>query len=137
METKGTTMTIKEFVRCNNIKISCDYVAERKDVECKDAYHYKCRLTRRGKDGKRHSMTFLYSQGYGISGEPTAEGTLECLVSDASCLRESFEDWASDLGYSEDSIKAQNVYKLCKKSASKLYNFLGNELVGELQSVEF
>lgn len=44
---------------------------------------------------------------------PTAAGVLYCLLSDAEAVDMSFMDWAGELGYDTDSIKARNTYDRC------------------------
>lgn len=86
-----------------------------------------------------HTHTFrlstYFSMGYGHNGaEPKAEDVLDCLASDASTYdnAQSFEDFARDLGYDEDSRMAEKTYKECGKSAAKLKQFLGEDLYGTL-----
>ena len=46
---------------------------------------------------------------------PTLTDVLYCLVSDANSIEYSvgFEDWASELGYDTDSIKAKAMFDQC------------------------
>ena len=66
--------------------------------------------------------------GYGHNGKaPKAADILDCLASDAASYdnARSFEDWASEFGYDEDSRKAERIFKACGKQAIKLKRFLG------------
>lgn len=61
---------------------------------------------------------------------------LHCVLSDASGAENSFKEWASDYGYSDDSIKALNIYRQCQEIRSELLRFLGMELLRELAGLE-
>ena len=47
---------------------------------------------------------------------PTLFDLLECLAMDADCVRhgQTFEEFAGDLGYDEDSRKAERAYNTCR-----------------------
>lgn len=51
---------------------------------------------------------------------PRVRDVLYSLASDASCSRESFKDFCSNLGYDEDSRKALSMYLSCQESEHKL-----------------
>jgi hypothetical protein len=87
--------------------------------------HWKVILKSKGKQ-----LTTYFSKGYGHNGkEPIVEEVLDCLASDASGFdnARSFEDWASEYGYDEDSRKAEKIYNTISKEAKKLKAFLGDE----------
>lgn len=79
-------------------------------------------------------MTMYFSMGYGHNGaEPTAEQVLDCLASDASSVDgQTFEGWARDLGYDEDSRSAERIYSACERGAARLRRFLGDALYEQL-----
>lgn len=52
---------------------------------------------------------------------------LDCLFSDASAANETFESWASDLGYDPDSRKALDTYLACQKNGIALRKLLGSD----------
>jgi hypothetical protein len=56
---------------------------------------------------------------------PTVSDFLDCLAMDASFADESFDDWCDMLGYSNDSIKAENAHRTCRKNAKDLAYLLG------------
>jgi hypothetical protein len=47
---------------------------------------------------------------------PTLPDVLSCFVSDAQCVADgqTFEDFAADLGYEEDSRKAEKIFQGCR-----------------------
>lgn len=64
--------------------------------------------------------------------KPSAADILDCLSSDACGIEQSFEDWASDLGYDTDSRKAFDTYQTCQRQAKELRSLLGREAFNEL-----
>jgi hypothetical protein len=58
---------------------------------------------------------------------PILEDVLDSLASDSSTYDTSrnFKDWASEFGYSDDSIKADKIYRLCGDQAKELRFVLG------------
>jgi hypothetical protein len=59
---------------------------------------------------------------------PEACDVLYSLASEAGVLNCSgFEDWASDMGYDDDSRKAEKIYKECIETALKLRAALGDD----------
>lgn len=122
--------TIKSFVNANKIKMDVNYAAENKNAPgWKDANHYKVMLKMNGKQ-----LTTYFSQGYGITGEPKPEDVLNAFASESLGVENarSFEEWAREYGYDEDSRKAERIFKVCEKQVDKLKNFLGDELYHEL-----
>ena len=51
---------------------------------------------------------------------PTVTDVLHSLFMDASAADENFSDWCANYGYSDDSIKALNIYKACIDIAQNL-----------------
>jgi hypothetical protein len=58
---------------------------------------------------------------------PDFESVLDCLASDASSYESArdFPDWASDFGYSDDSIKAEATWDAIEEGARDLRRLLG------------
>jgi hypothetical protein len=80
-------------------------------------------------------MTVYFSKGIGHHGaEPTTEEVLSCLADDAAGVENSpsFEDWCSEYGYDTDSRKAEKIFKACEHQATRLKNFLGDDLFEQL-----
>lgn len=76
------------------------------------------------KNGRRR-MTVPYWTGSAITDEPTAADVLESLLLDASVGDQSFHDFCADLGYDEDSRKAERLHRECQRIAERLARFLG------------
>ena len=85
---------------------------------------YRCQLHYKGRQ-----YTFDFWQGVAHTADPTAEGCLECLLSDASSFdnAQSFEDWCGEFGYDTDSRKAEGIYKACEKVAENMKRLLGDD----------
>lgn len=64
--------------------------------------------------------------------KPVVADVLDCLASDANGINQSFEEWASDLGYDTDSRKAERTYQTCQKQARELRQLLGAAAFEEL-----
>jgi len=61
------------------------------------------------------------------------EDVLYCLAMDADVENQgSFEEWASNYGYDEDSRKAEKIYRACKEQTDDLKRVLGAELFDKL-----
>ena len=147
-ETKMQTQQIKqntinnfianEYIKNNNkITIVNEYSDSNptmNSVESSKMNHYKVTLKRKYQTEKNYlgtkyaykTMTLFFSQGYGISGEPTLDSVLDCLKSDYLCARDGFEEFCLNCGYSNDSIKSLKTYKNIKRQSKKLKNFLGD-----------
>jgi hypothetical protein len=60
------------------------------------------------------------------------------LISDARCVHQSsFPDFCDNYGYDNDSIKALNIFKSCKKQKKKLLYLLGEETFKLFMECEF
>lgn len=121
----NTTKTLKEL--SENVRIINQQGEARLDWSKRDDWQQQAndwRITL-VYQGRRFSLDFW--QGTGIKEEPTAEGVLDCLLSDAQAGNESFEGWCSNFGYDTDSRKAEKTYKACIKTAKRLRKLLGSD----------
>ena len=65
---------------------------------------------------------------------PSIADVLHSLVSDSDVLNyNSFESWASELGYDLDSRKAEGIYRACLSFSLALRNGLGEQLLADLR----
>jgi len=67
---------------------------------------------------------------------PTIDEVLHALFLDASVGEMSFDDFCSDLGYSNDSIKALDTYRACSKNAKLLREALGKDYQTEMERIQ-
>jgi hypothetical protein len=81
------------------------------------------------KEGRMMIVPFFMGRGHGGK-EPTAEGVLECLVSDSGGYEgaDNFQEWANEYGYDTDSREAEKIYSGCGDIARRLKRFLGEEV---------
>jgi hypothetical protein len=54
------------------------------------------------------------------------DDVLHSLILDSQFSSYSFEDFCNELGYNEDSIKHNEIYKDCQKTAKKVKAFINN-----------
>ena len=59
--------------------------------------------------------------------KPKVIDVLYCLFMDASAADYNFDDWCDAYGYSNDSIKALNIYKTCLETAHNLRRYFTKE----------
>lgn len=65
---------------------------------------------------------------------PSAADVLYSLTSDASALdHPTFESWAGDFGYSEDSREAERIYRACLDIGLKLRTAIGEHGLEQLR----
>jgi hypothetical protein len=65
---------------------------------------------------------------------PDSLDVIGCLAQDADCLDSpTYEEWASNLGYDEDSRKGEAIYRLCLEHALKLRAALGEKALEKLR----
>lgn len=85
--------------------------------------------------------TTLFNDGYLRDGitrmplpAPHVADVAHSLVLDSDVISYgSFEEWAREFGYDEDSRKAERTYQACMAIALKLRQILGDELIAKLR----
>lgn len=126
--------TLSEFIEKHGIGLRYASVHTNPNMDDPkwDANHYS--VTLRYNRDDRPTMGLFFSQGKGIKGGPKAAAVLDCLASDAASIENagSFEEWASELGYDEDSRKAERTYRICCDQARQLKEWLGAAAYQEL-----
>lgn len=71
--------------------------------------------------------------------KPKLQDILHCLISDMECGAYTFNEFCDNSGYSNDSIKAHQVYLSCQESGEKLRKALGpstSEIIEYIKSLE-
>lgn len=122
---EDTMPTFAERIKFNRINMTSQRVQENPNMDDFEGDHWKVRLTCQGR-----SLTTYFSQGYGHNGkEPEVEAVLSCLVSDAQAGQDDFEEFCSNLGYDNDSRRAERIHKACVSTGKRLEQFLGSELL--------
>lgn len=117
-----TTTSLKQLAR--KMRLTSKYGAaldwEKQSDWQQHANGFRCTLHYQGRQ-----YTFDFWQGVAISGEPDAEGCLDCLLSDAQSGEQDFEEFCSEFGYDTDSRSAEATWKACKKTATAMRRLLG------------
>lgn len=67
--------------------------------------------------------------------KPTVADVLHSLFMDASAAEYNFSDWCDEYGYSDDSIKALNMYKACLDTATALRKYFSPDQRAAIQSI--
>ena len=67
--------------------------------------------------------------------KPTIASVLHSLFMDAQAANDNFVDWCSNLGYSDDSIKAFTIYKSCLDTAVHLRKHFSPSERAAIQSI--
>jgi hypothetical protein len=83
-----------------------------------------------------------HSRRYGTQVEtplpcPPLDYVVDAMVSDAACYDEArdFADFAANLGYDDDSIKAERIYRECGETLRWLETFVGGR--AELEALMY
>lgn len=123
--------TIDQFIASNALRFSYRQVDARKDASDwgPGARHYRATI-RKG----RPSMMVDYSQGAGITDDPQLADVLDSLASEFAGVDNSrdFADWCSEYGYSDDSRKAERIYRAIIKQRYSLERVIGDDAVQAL-----
>ena len=78
-----------------------------------------------------------FYQGSGHTKPPTVADVMHCVLSDASARHHgSFEDWAAEYGFDEDSRKAEQIYHRCLKTATAMLDYFGEGVLCQLEQLE-
>ena len=86
-------------------------------------------------DGR--SMVTPFFTGLALA-TPTANDVLQCLVSDALGVTDgqTFEEWAGEYGYDEDSRSAERTYRDIVKQTEQLRALLGDRFDDALEQFQ-
>lgn len=95
---------------------------------------WKCDQWRVELSNKLGMWSTDYFTGMGLRGKPNAWGetkpkkptiadVLYSLFSDARAADFNFADWCDEYGYSDDSLKALNMYKACLETGTALRKY--------------
>ncbi len=118
--------TVSEFISAKGIKFEAVQIDSRPDGGGDwdaAASHYRV-VFKRG----RKRLTTYFSMGPAHTAGPKAAGVLDSLAQDASYVLDegaNFSAFCRELGYDEDSRKAERIHKACLRIASSLERFLG------------
>lgn len=104
-------------------------------------HHYRFEI-RMSYNGKRCYFRYATSNLDWRNGKEELDesdymNALNCVLSDSYAAQCSFNDFCSEFGYSDDSIKALKTYKECKRNAERLNKlFSGLDLLSVQNELE-
>jgi hypothetical protein len=67
--------------------------------------------------------------------KPKVADVLYSLIMDASAADENFHEWCDNYGYSDDSIKAMNIYKSCLEIAVALRKHFSPDILRQVREL--
>jgi len=118
------TVNYNDFIReCPTKLVSTfqRYVPASEDDSKWEHNLYKCVLKHGGRQ-----YTFSYRMGMGHTSPPDLKMVIENMQSDSSGVEySSFEEWARDHGYDEDSRRAEKIYHACEEQTRRLETLFG------------
>jgi hypothetical protein len=122
------TSQLERLCNRHNIRISSEWSDENPNMSNMPpgSTHYKVTLRRTLADGSRRQITAYYSQGPAVCCDPETADVLYCLISDARCGDQTFEDFCWELG-SEGTLREYKTWKVCAKMAPKVARFLDSD----------
>lgn len=114
------TIELTNVSDIENLPVKIDYLCE--TIQDNDWQCDQWRVTISSKAGFNYLdyFTGLGLRSKNIPKRPKIAEVLHSLVLDASAADENFNDWCANYGYSDDSIKALNIYKACLETAQTL-----------------
>ncbi len=118
--------SVKDFLKEYPIHFSCKWVGERPDGLMPNRNHYKVVITHNKKQ-----MSVFFSQGYGITTDPTLESVIPCVSSDAVAGIMGLEDFCSAFGYDlefageYEELLGVKVHRACRATHDKWLRVFG------------
>ena len=94
---------------------------DKKDEWKRTATKYTCKLT-----FKNQSYTFSYWMGSAHTKAPTKKDVLYSMIMDDVSYMD-FEEFCSNFGYDNDSIRALNTFKACQTQTDNFYRLFYEE----------
>lgn len=107
---------------CDQFNVTCKYKLGTGAPWPSGQRHYKVTLYFPIEDASRNRRLIV---DFWTNGTPMVEDVLHGLCGDAFYGEETFENFCAELGYDQDSRKAETTWKACKMLAPKLRRFLG------------
>jgi hypothetical protein len=121
MTTQQSLKQLASKVRCN-ATYGAHLAYDKQDEWQQSAHGYSVTLHYKGRQ-----YTTDFWMGSAHTDGPTAEGVLECLLSDANAAQHTFEDFCAEMGYDSDSRKAERIWKACDKVRENMERLLGDD----------
>jgi len=113
---------LSEFCDARGLTIAAHYIGtQRWNEDTRPTNKYRVTLKYQGR-----RLTTEFYTGVGWKQDPTAADVLACLILDArSAESATFEEFCAYLDYSNDSRKAERIYRKCKSLGPRIRRLLG------------
>lgn len=86
------------------------------------------------RDAEKEGYTVFTSNNRFVK-KPHLADLLYCLISDANCGIETFDDFCSNYGYDTDSRKALEIYLQCQETNNKLRKVLSGDVLRKCEEI--
>lgn len=97
----------------------------------KGAKHYHCTLKRGNK-----SVGFYYSMGSAHTSPPDLVDVVDSLIMDSEALdHDSFESWADEMGFDNDSLRGFRAWELCRKQSTVFVDMFSKSELDDLREL--
>lgn len=119
MTTESIVTAVADILNAADVTFAASYMSATEQPAIGDAKPWKCDAWRVAFDKRNvtgFSETYYMGLGNRKEGKPVAPNAAEVLyslLSDADAASMTFEEWCSEFGYSDDSLRALNTYNKC------------------------
>jgi len=125
-------MNVQEFILKHGICMEYHKVPSNPHLRDLQGTHFRCAFSKG--DGL---FKCYFSFGYGHKNpQPTAKEVLACVLSDARCAEDTFEEFCGNFGYDDDSLSAYRTWEACRRTDEELREWLGDDLHQEFRECE-
>lgn len=123
------TSPMERFIEENRLTMTWKAVDSNPSMTDREMNHYKVKISGAGAPFPLHYSKGLGHVKNGRPIPPTLEEVLDCLASDAATVENTgvFEDWCAELGYDQDSRKAEKSFRESQDQAARLKKLLGED----------
>jgi hypothetical protein len=134
--------TLDTILDIESLPVKIDYVGQTQKEQNWDCDQWRVTLS-----SKAGFHSFDYFTGLGLRHKPQtswAKSTpkkpkvadvLHSLIMDANSADENFHEWCANYGYSDDSIKAMNIYKACLDIAVALRKHFSPDILRQVREL--
>lgn len=120
--------TMQAFIAAHGITMETTMVDRNPHMDDmpQGSTHWLCTITADGS-----TMEVHFSMGPAHCAEPELPEVLDCLASDATTVEnaQTFLDWCAELGYDDDSRRAERTYRATVEQTEALRGLLGAKAV--------
>lgn len=134
--------TLDTILDIESLPVKIDYVGQTQKEQNWDCDQWRVTLS-----SKAGFHSFDYFTGLGLRHKPRTSwatptpkkpkvaDVLHSLIMDANAADENFHEWCANYGYSDDSIKAMNIYKACLEIAVALRKHFSPDILRQVREL--